>query len=142
MNKRDCLARIPLFEGLPQRLLRRVSSVCVERRYPEGRVICREGTLGLGLYFIAEGRVEVYGSSPSGGKRRLATLGPGEFFGEMMVLDQQPRSASVRSVEPTTCYMITHWDFRQLLKKSPEVAVRMLPSLVGRIRELDKTALI
>jgi len=141
VDKIECVARIPLFEGFPKRLLRKVSGLCVERRYREGQLLCREGASGVGLFFIIEGRVEVFGISRSGGERRLAVLGPGEVVGEMMILDNQPRSASVRSLEPVLCYLVPQWDFKRLMRDHPEIAVRLLPTLAGRIRELDRTLL-
>ncbi|MEK6711501.1 MAG: cyclic nucleotide-binding domain-containing protein [Nitrospinota bacterium] len=138
MNKLECVSRIRLFEGFPQRLLKKISALCVERRYAAGEVLCREGTTGLGLFFVVEGWVEVYGTSRAGREKSLALLGPGEMFGEMMILDNSPRSASVRSLQPATCYVMPQWDFKRLLKDYPEIAVKMLPTLVKRIRELDK----
>ncbi|OGL58849.1 MAG: hypothetical protein A3J27_02390 [Candidatus Tectomicrobia bacterium RIFCSPLOWO2_12_FULL_69_37] len=138
MDKLECVARIPLFEGFPQRLLKKIGALCVERNYQANEVICREGTTGLGLFFIVEGWVEVFGTSRAGREKSLALLGPGEMFGEMMILDNHPRSASVRSMQPATCYLMPQWDFKRLLKDYPEIAVKMLPTLVKRIRELDK----
>lgn len=138
MNKLECVARIPLFEGFPQRLLRKISACCVERSYQPGEVLCREGTAGLGLFFIVDGWVEVFGSARGGKERSLALLGPGEMFGEMTMLDGNPRSASVRSLQPVTCCMMPQWDFRRLLRAHPQIAVKMLPTLVARIRALDK----
>jgi CRP/FNR family transcriptional regulator len=138
MTKLECIARIPLFQGFPQHLLRKISTFCVERTYGPGDLLCREGTKGLGLFFIVEGKVEVFGTTPSGREKRIALLGPGEVVGEMMILDRKPRSASAsaRAVDDVACYLMPEWDFRRLLKAYPEIAIRLLPNLAGRIRTL------
>ena len=141
MKQLDCVSQISIFEGLPKRLLRQVGALCRERRYPAGRIIIKEGSEGIGLFFLLEGRVEVFGTARNGKERHLAELGPGEYFGEMMVIDRAPRSASVRAVEPVLCYLMAQWDFRRLLKRHPEIAFRMLPVLVNRIRNLDTSVL-
>ena len=142
MNKIECVARIPLFQGFPQRLLRKIATFCVERAYPAGELLCQQGSArGIGLFFIVEGKVEVFGAARGGREKRLALLGPGEVVGEMMLLDRSPRSASVRAISDVLCYLMPEWDFRRLLKDYPEIAVRMLPALAARIRELDRTVL-
>jgi len=141
MNKIECIGRIPLFQGFPRHLLRKISTFCVERGYGPGDLLCREGTKGLGLFFIVEGTVEVFGSASNGKERRLAILGPGEVVGEMMIFDRSPRSASARALGDVTCYLMPEWDFRRLLKAYPEIAVRLLPTLAGRIRAMDKAML-
>lgn len=141
MNKLECVSRIPLFQGFPQRLLRKIATFCVDRAYAPGDVLCREGTHGIGLFFIVEGRVEVFGATRGGKEKRLALLGPGEVVGELMILDNVPRSASVRAITDVACYLMPEWDFRRLLRGQPEIAVRMLPTLAARLREMDKAAL-
>jgi CRP-like cAMP-binding protein len=99
----------------------------------------REGDSGVGAFVIRSGRVEVL-QKRGGETVKLAELGPGDFFGEMALLDEFPRSATVRALEPTTVLGLTRWHFRGILESHPQVALGILPVLVKRIRTAERQA--
>jgi CRP/FNR family transcriptional regulator, cyclic AMP receptor protein len=137
----DTLARIELFSELPRRDLTRLARVTVERHYPKGDVIVREGEAGVAFYAISSGRVEVVKNLGQPGEQVLATLGPDNFFGEMALFDNQLRSASVRAVEDMDCLVLTKWDFNAELEASGcRIAIAMLTILARRIRATDAAA--
>jgi CRP-like cAMP-binding protein len=134
----DLLARVPLFAGLSRPHLRRVARLAELVRYGEGRPIVRLGAKGSAVFVLAEGTVAVR-RGPSG--RTIATLGPGDFFGELALLDGLPRSASVVSTSPVAAIRIERAPFLKLLRDEPVIGVRVMEALAGRIRSLDRTAL-
>src|SRR4051812_11212237 len=97
-RRTELIARCPLFRGLDPSHITAVAEMATEVSFPAGRVIARQGEVGTGFFIVVDGRVRVVRDS-----RTLAELGPGEFFGELSVLDQQPRIAQVVAQEPTTC---------------------------------------
>ncbi len=94
----------------------------------------KEGDRAVACFIISTGKVEVVKGA---GAAVLATLGPGDLFGEMAVITPHPRNATVRAIEETECVVVRHIDFRAELRSHPEVAVKMLPVLVGRLREAE-----
>jgi CRP/FNR family cyclic AMP-dependent transcriptional regulator len=135
-NNQELLASVPLFSSLGREALDRLDRISVERTYEAGTKIVGEGEIGTGFYLVKSGSVEVVTET---GGARLATLTRGQFFGDMALLDGRPRSTTVRALEPTTCLIMTRWDFLAELKSNPDVAVEMLEVLSGRIRALDAT---
>lgn len=85
--------------------------------------------MGVGFYMVLEGKVEV-----RKGSKVLATLSRGQFFGEMSLVDEQPRSADVIAVQPTKCFTLSTWVFSALVKQHPELAMPMLRELAKRLR--------
>lgn len=124
------LMQVPIFKDLPARSLESVARSMMERIYEPGATIVRQGDPGLGFFLITEGRVEV-----SHDGHRIRELGPGEFFGEMALMEERPRSATVTARERTRCLQLVRWDFRALLKENPDLAVKMLEVVVQRLRE-------
>jgi len=102
----ELLASVPLFAKLNRKTLDRLDRIMVQREFPAGKDIVTEGDTGAGFFLIENGKVEVIH-----GSTLLATLGKGDYFGEMAMLDGRPRVASVRAVETTTCLVMTRWDF-------------------------------
>ena len=107
-----------------------------ELEVPAERVIARQGEIGTGFFVIASGSVRVV----RGGKV-VAVLGPGEFFGELSILDGQPRIAQVVSAEPTVCLALASWDFEAVVAEQPSVALAILRELAGRLRDLTENPL-
>src|SRR3712207_2617326 len=107
----------------------RLAEAAGEQDFPAGHFIARQGQIGTGLYLIIDGSVDIVR-----GDDVLATLGPGEFFGEMSVIDQQPRFASARAAQPTRVLAIASWDFMSLLESDAALAVNVIRGLVARIR--------
>lgn len=94
----------------------------------------KQGEKGLGFYLLLEGQVEVRRKG-----RRLATLGPGEFFGEMALFDDQPRSADVVALQPTRCLVLTKWEFWGFAMNQPRMLRGMLAEMARRLAETDRS---
>ena len=133
----DFLNRAPLFARLEGRQLHRLAELCVPRNYESGEEIVVEGSTGLGLFVITSGRVEVTRGTGDD-KVVFAELGSGDLLGEMSLVDDQPRSATVRTLEPTTCLLITRGSFQSLVDREPEIAWCIVPVLAGRLRALQE----
>jgi CRP/FNR family cyclic AMP-dependent transcriptional regulator len=138
------LKKIPLFAGAPDEALRALAEKADTRVLPKDSLIVNEGDIPDSLYVIGTGRVKVYLSERKGGEMVLATKGAGEYFGEMM-LDDNPRSASVMTLEKTELAVLRRADFVEFLLKHPEVALRLIRDLIrlGRgmnVRARDETS--
>jgi CRP-like cAMP-binding protein len=138
MTKEELLKGVDLFSGLKKKDLTSLAKSCVERTYQAGQTLVRQGESGVGLYMIVSGKVKIVKQTMSGEALEIAVQGPGDFFGEMTVLDNAPRSASVVAVEDTKCLLLTSWDFRARLEIHPEIALDILPILVKRFRETNE----
>ena len=134
----EFLKRVRWFEDLDQRSLDAIANAAVEQTYQPGHEIVRQGDTGVGAFIIRSGKVEVV-QERSGKEMKIATLGPGDVFGEMALLDEFPRSATVRAVEPTTALGIQRWHFRGILESHPQIALKLLPILTRRIRSAEGT---
>ena len=137
LRAEDFLTRAPLFARLEGRQLHRLAELCVPRSYETGEEIVVEGSTGLGLFVITGGRVEV-SRGTGDDKVVFAELGSGDLLGEMSLVDDQPRSATVRTLEPTTCLLITRGSFQSLVDREPEIAWCIVPVLAGRLRALQE----
>lgn len=127
--KLERLSGIPLFTGFRPRDLERVAQLCTEVDVPAGRTLCREGEPGQEFFVLESGTVEV-----TAGGRTLATLGAGEFFGELALLDAGPRNATVSATTPVRVLVVSRQEFSGLLEEEPLVAVRLLPAIGARLR--------
>ncbi|MCR4405033.1 MAG: cyclic nucleotide-binding domain-containing protein [Candidatus Acetothermia bacterium] len=128
------LKGVPLFSRFSDRQLGAIHKTAKEREFEPGTPIVREGDQSnLGFYLILDGQVEV-----RKGNQTLAKLGSGQFFGEMSLLDDQPRSADVVPMTKTKCLVLTRWDIKGLIKTYPDIAMTMLEELARRLRETDK----
>ena len=132
----DFLKRVSMFEDLDQKSLEAIANAAVEQSYQPGQEVVRQGDTGVGAFIIRSGKVEVV-QTRDGKETKLATLGPGEVFGEMALLDEFPRSATVRAVEPTTALGIQRWHFRGILESHPQIALALLPMLTRRVRNAE-----
>jgi CRP/FNR family transcriptional regulator, cyclic AMP receptor protein len=134
----DALKAVSLFSRLSQKYLTGIARSCVEREFDEGETIIRQGNPGVGLFVIVSGTVKVVKTNEAGKRMELATHGSGEVIGEMAVLDGANRTADVIAVEPTTCLVLSSWDFRSFMDAHPEVALEILPVVVQRFRETNE----
>ena len=125
----DVLRRVALFEGLDDDELERLADRFQERSVAEGDVVVEEGTTGSSFFVIAEGDVNV-----SVGGEQKATLGPGDTFGEMAVIDEDVRSASIVAATDLRLYFLTPWEFRPFVHEQPGVAWKLLQALSRRLR--------
>jgi len=135
MDIEDTLAQVTLFSQLSRRDLKRLAAGTVSRDFGKGDMIVKEGELAVGFFLMSSGRAEVVKGAKGPNPRVLGTLGPGDFFGDMALLDSYPRSASVRALEDTECLVLSRWDFLAELRSNPSIAVEMLPVLSRRLRE-------
>jgi nucleotide-binding universal stress UspA family protein len=133
----ELLSHASLFAELGSDDLEHLAETARIRTYHRGEIIVREGEPATGCFMLASGRVEVVKGADTPQATTLATLGADDFFGEMAVIDDHPRSATIRAVEETECVMIRREDFLELLQHRPQIAVRMLPILVRRLRLAD-----
>src|SRR5687768_5395476 len=113
----DVLAQVPLFAGIERRELDRLAATFRERTFPEGAEVTREGELGVGFFVITEGSASV---SIAGEPR--ASLGAGDFFGEMALIDEGPRSATVIAATDLRCLALSPWEFRPFVEENSGVA--------------------
>jgi CRP/FNR family cyclic AMP-dependent transcriptional regulator len=123
----DELARVRLFSGLNQRQLRRLAKHVKERQFRAGVSVVKEGTMsGVGFFIVADGEAVV---SVDG--TEVARLGPGDHFGELALITEDVRTATVTAVTRIRCYVIAFWDFRRFATDNPDVAWKLLQHLAG-----------
>jgi CRP/FNR family transcriptional regulator len=128
------LNRAPLFKSLNKQQLRSMAKRFVEREYEAGEAIVTQGKGGEGFFILTSGEAEAIREGPEGGKTTVNTFGPNDFFGELALLDDGPRTASVVAVEPTECLVLTRWDFLSSLKEDADSAVKVLQEVARRFR--------
>lgn len=133
MAHEDFLSRVPIFANCTPEEIAAVAGVAQDSDFAPGQIIVTQGTPGQAFYLILSGRVEILRDGTS-----LGAFGPGDFFGEMSLLDSAPRSATIRAIEPTQCLMLSSWDFKALLEKYPSIAVKLLEVLSRRLRVADE----
>jgi len=113
--------------------MRRIAASGVVRAFPKNAVLINEGDVGDALYIIVSGKVKVFASNEAGREFIIDFHGPGEYVGEMS-LDGQPRSASVMTVEPTTCAVVNRAHFREFILAHPDFALHLIERLIRRMR--------
>ena len=131
------LRRVPLFAGLPEADIAALADLCREREYPKGSVILFEADQGDTLYLVGAGQVKVVLIGEDGREVVLSVLGEGAFFGEMALLDDEPRSAHVIALDDSRLLLLRREDFRNRLRASPELAITLLRELSRRLRRAD-----
>ena len=134
----DIIAQVPLFQDLAKRELQALSANCREREYPAGATLLRQDETGVGLFILTNGKVQVTQQTPTGQTRDLGVFERGAVLGEMSLLDDLPRTATVIALEPTTALVIPVWDFRAALRESPDIAIKLLAVLSRRLRQQEK----
>jgi CRP-like cAMP-binding protein len=128
----ETLAQVPLFSGVKPKDLQRLEKRMTERAFNEGDEITTEGKSGIGFFVIEHGNATV-----SVGGKIIRTLGPGEHFGEVALIDSGPRSATIVATTDLRCRGMSAWEFRPFVEEHPEVAWALLETLVGRLREAE-----
>ncbi|HEY8598272.1 MAG TPA: cyclic nucleotide-binding domain-containing protein [Thermomicrobiales bacterium] len=144
INKLELLRQVPLFSGLNEEGLRSLAAVSRVFTLPQGDEIIEEGAELFeeddGLYLLVDGTVEVRKGAVDGvGGQVVAQFGRGEFFGEMALLDGQPRSASVFATSEVLCLVLNRADLQRQLRSDPEIALKMLAVLSRRLRRMTES---
>lgn len=132
-RKTELLAAAPLLAGVDEAGLARIADHTVEVAFTGGHVIARQGEVGTGFFMITSGGARVVRDGVT-----IATLGPGDFFGELSVLDGRPRIAQVIAADETTCLALASWDLEAVVNEQPSVALALLRGLAGRLRALTE----
>ena len=131
------LASIPMFRHLGTRQRARLARHFCRRTYNPGAVIVRQGDTSMSFYIVLSGKVRVVRHSAGDGGVDIIEEGPGSFFGEMGVIDDLPRAATVMALEPTECGLLAKWDFQRELSADPGIALSLISVLNARIRTLE-----
>ena len=121
------LKRVPLFSGLNQRQLRQLAKDFRTRQIPAGALLTKQGEMsGVAFFVIAEGEAAVIVDG-----RRVGTLGPGDHFGELAMISESERTATVEALTPMRCHTIQFWNFRAFARKNPDVTWKLLQHVAG-----------
>jgi CRP-like cAMP-binding protein len=138
MSLADVLRRVPLFSELSEPEATRFAEVLREREYPRNSVILFEDDPGDALYIVSSGQVKVVLIGEDGREVILSVLGDGDFFGEMSLIDDEPRSAHVIAMKDSTLLVLRRDDFQAQLQAHPPIALTLLRELVRRLRRADE----
>jgi CRP/FNR family transcriptional regulator, cyclic AMP receptor protein len=134
-RKSALLSAARLFDGVDADGMDRIAAVAVQVDFPPDHVVARQGDIGTGFFVIVGGGARVVRDGET-----IATLGPGDFFGELSVLDGRPRIAQVITDGPTSCLALATWDFEAVLLAEPKVSLAIMRGLAARLRDLTETA--
>ena len=138
----DTLARVDLFAGLDKKDLQLLATACQERKYSAGSTLIKQGDTGVGLYVLTSGKVRVTRvNNPDRPEEELDIAGAGSVLGEMALLDDLPRSATVTAIEDVTALLLPVWEFRSTLQSHPDIAIRLLSVLSRRLRKAENRSL-
>lgn len=134
----DTLSHVDLFANLNKKELQVLAKACQERHYSAGATIVSQGDSGVGLYIIKSGQVRITRTSNTDRKEEeLATAGAGDVLGEMSLLDDLPRSATITAIDDVTALLLPIWEFRAILHNQPDIAVKLLAVLSRRLRKAE-----
>ncbi len=133
----QALLTVPFFTNLKEEEMSQLANQLVLRYFNDGQVIFHHGDPGGLLYIISKGKVKITHSTPEGQEAMLAILGEGDFFGELALLDDSPRSATAEALEPTETLTLHRSDFRRFLKDNPAFAMHVLQTMARHIRRLN-----
>jgi len=126
------LASVPLLAGIESRVRRRLAEIGKRRTYAADETIVKEGSTGTALYIVLSGRARV-----EQGGQPIGEVGAGDFFGELALIEEHPRSATVVAGEQTDCLLFPAWEFTALLEEHPEVAVPIMRALIQRLHRSE-----
>jgi len=130
------LASVPLLAGLDKKTLERLAEHAKRRSYAAGEAIVTEDAPASALYVIVRGHVAVE-RKHDGEAQVVGELAAGDFFGELALIEEHPRTATVRATEPTECVLFVAWEFTALLKEQPQIAVPIMEALIRRIHRQE-----
>lgn len=132
------LRAIPLFASLGPDDLAKIAGLLIERKFPRDAVIFEEGSLGEYMYLVLDGQVKCTKMSDDGREKILEMFGPGDFFGDMSLIDHAPRSASIKTTEACVLLALSRHDFLNLLLENPGVSMAVITELSRRLRDADE----
>ena len=133
----SAFAAVPLFSRLSARQRRSLAEQSTTHRYGAGRIVVRQGDTSMALYVVLSGAVRIEREDESGGRTPVAPrVAKNGFFGEMGLIDDEPRSATVTAIEDTECALLAKWDFQNNVRLDPDIAIALMPVLNARIRDL------
>jgi CRP/FNR family transcriptional regulator, cyclic AMP receptor protein len=125
----DTLKKVPLFSGLDNKELDQIASSMRERRFKAGDTVTQEGAGGVGFFVVEEGEAEV----DVGGETK-GVVGPGDYFGEIALINESPRTATLTARTDMLCYGMTPWDFRPLVESNSTIAWKLLTAMAEKMR--------
>jgi CRP/FNR family transcriptional regulator len=125
----ETLKRVPLFAGLDDRELGQIASSMRERRFKAGDVMTQEGSGGVGFFVVEEGEADV-----SVGGDAKGSIGPGDYFGEIALINESPRTATLTARTDMVCYGMTPWDFRPLVESNSAIAWKLLTAMADKMK--------
>ena len=125
----DSLRRVPLFAGLDNKELDQIASSLRERRFKAGDVVTQEGSGGVGFFVVEEGEADV-----SIGGESKGSIGPGDYFGEIALINDSPRTATLTARTDMLCFGMTPWDFRPLVESNSEIAWKLLTAMAEKMK--------
>jgi CRP-like cAMP-binding protein len=128
----EAIRSVPLFAELSEDELAQVARLFKQRSFAPGETVAKEGSGGGAFYLIESGTANV---SVAG--RERAPLGPGDYFGEIALIDEGARSATITAVEQLLCYGLTYWDFRPLVQSNAGICWKLLQFMVARLRAVE-----
>lgn len=132
----EVVAAVPLFARLSPRQRARLAAKATTRSYPAGSIVVRQGDTSMSFYVVLGGHVRI-DHEAEGDSVQVDEARRGGFFGELGLIGDQPRAATVTAVEDTECALLAKWDFQNELREDPEIAIALLPVLSQRLLELD-----
>jgi len=125
----DTLKKVPLFAGLDDKELNQIASSMRERRYQAGDTVTQEGSGGAGFFVVEEGEADV-----SVGGQAKGSIGPGDYFGEIALINDSPRTATLTARTDMLCYGMTPWDFRPLVESNSAIAWKLLTAMAEKMK--------
>jgi CRP-like cAMP-binding protein len=131
-RRAELLAQVPLFGGCSKKQLSQIAAIADEIDLRQGKTLTRQGGPGREFFVLLDGNVEVERDGA-----RINALGPGDFFGEMGLISQQPRNATITTTSPVRALVITETNFKRLLRENPAISVKVLETVAARSEPAD-----
>ena len=125
----DMLKKVPLFSGLDDKELKEVASSMRERKFRAGDTVTQEGAGGVGFFVVESGEADV-----NVGGEAKGSVGPGDYFGEIALINESPRTATLTARTDMICYGMTPWDFRPLVESNSTIAWKLLTAMAEKMR--------
>jgi CRP/FNR family transcriptional regulator, cyclic AMP receptor protein len=137
-RKRKFLQRVSLFQGISRREFGQLFRALMARNYDPGEILFREGEIGRALFILERGMVEISRKDETGESKKIAVLHPGDYFGEMSILDERPRTATAAAMEPVRAFLLYKTELEKLVRDAPRVAaaitLHLAMMLTARLR--------